>query len=157
MYTAHYTTVCVLIIFFRNRDNSVSFLSNAPLKAARVPIDHQKMALYRLEWEQFLCTPLPSDNDDDGALMGGGPQIILNMPKRRTSATESSSFASYECWKSKLSVAIHQSISLIAFSYSRWSVAAIHQSISLFAFSYSRWSVAAILQSISLITFSYSR
>jgi len=90
--------------FFRNRDNSVSFLSNAPIKAASVPIDHQKMALYRLEWEQFLCTPLPSDNDDDGALLGGqsiGHGLsgdtsfsIRKMPKSQTSVTESSSFAS---------------------------------------------------------------
>jgi hypothetical protein len=29
------------------------------------------MALYRLEWEQFLCVPLPSDDDDDSALMNG--------------------------------------------------------------------------------------
>lgn len=29
------------------------------------------MALYRLEWEQFLCVPLPPDDDDDSALMNG--------------------------------------------------------------------------------------
>jgi hypothetical protein len=50
------------------RDPYVILPSASVLRIPSIRVDHQKMALYRLEWEQFLSMPLPLDDDDDSAL-----------------------------------------------------------------------------------------
>jgi hypothetical protein len=43
-------------------------------------VNLQKMALYRLEWEQFLLTPLPLEDDDDFALVC--EKVVEHGPSR---------------------------------------------------------------------------
>ncbi len=49
------------------------------------------MALYRLEWEQFLCVPLPSDGDDDSALMNVRTHALQLSGEPRIAHSTSSS------------------------------------------------------------------
>ncbi len=103
----------------RNRDPAVSFPTASLLKPPSIHVDHQKMALLRLEWEQHVFTPLPLHDDDDYALVRGqqiehGRSVNPSESQRLSTISASDTAAQFIAKSPNLNSQTHHATSLIS-------------------------------------------